>query len=248
MVRSIWTILVALSATVIFGLPTTVGCLIFRNSNITTVLGGMWSRTILRAAGIRIQYSGLENRDRRLPCIFIANHQSIVDIWALLPVLPPGTRFVAKKSLFRIPVLGWAIAAAGFVPIDRSNLNKAMRSLDKAGAKIREGNPVILFPEGTRSKDGRLRPFKKGAFHLALKAGVPIVPVTIQGSFDKLRPNSLRIRPGLVQVHFGETIDTAVYDENQIGELKDLLERIIADQVRTLRKGDDSDGAVNLHR
>ncbi len=244
MVRNIWTILVALAATVIFGLATTVGCLIFRNGNITTVLGSMWARTILQAAGIRIRYSGLDNRARHLPCIFIANHQSMVDIWALLPALPSGTRFVAKKSLFRIPVLGWAIAAAGFVPIDRSNLSKAVKSLEQAGARIREGNPVILFPEGTRSKDGRLRPFKKGAFHLALKAQVPIVPVTIQGSFDKLHPNSLRIRPGLVQVRFGEPLQVAGMTEADIGPLRHRTEKVISDTLEELQEPDRSRPSV----
>ena len=221
----------------IFGLLTTVGCLIFRNGNTTTVLGSMWARTILRTAGIRVRYSGLENRDRQLPCIFIANHQSMVDVWVLLPVLPPGIRFVAKKSLFHIPVLGWAIAAAGFVPIDRSNLNKAMRSLEKAGARIREGNPVLLFPEGTRSRDGRLRPFKKGAFHLALKAQVPIVPVTIQGSFERLRPNSIRITSGEVAVHFDEPVDTSRFSESTVTDLRQALQEIIANNLERLKNG-----------
>lgn len=235
MVRSIWTILVAVAATVFFGLPATIGCLVFRNGNATTVLGGMWSRVILRAAGIRIRYLGLENRDLQLPCVFIANHQSMVDIWALLPVLPRGTRFVAKESLFRIPVLGWAIRAAGFVPIDRSNLGKAMKSLEKAGARIRAGSSVILFPEGTRSRDGQLRPFKKGAFHLALQARVPVVPVTIQGSFSRLRPSTLWITPGTVTVHFGDLIDTSEYSENQVADLRDRLQNGIAAALHRLR-------------
>lgn len=234
MLRSIWTSLVTVVATLFFGLLATFGCLIFRNGNIAIVLGGIWSRIILRAAGIRIRYIDLENRDRKLPCVFIANHQSMVDIIALLPALPRGTRFVAKESLFRIPVLGWAIAAGGFVPIDRSNINKAMRSLEKAGSRIRAGNSVILFPEGTRSRDGLLRPFKKGAFHMALKAGVPIVPVTIQGSFQRLRPNSLRITPGEVVVHFGEPLDISAYDDNSVNELKIELHRRITTTLEGL--------------
>ncbi len=245
MVRSIWTILVAVAATVFFGLSSTVACLIVRNGNIAIVLGGMWSRVILRAAGIRVRYLGLENRDRQLPCVFIANHQSMVDIWALLPVLPRGTRFVAKESLFHIPVLGWAIGAAGFIPIDRSNINKAMKSLEKAVSRIRAGNSVILFPEGTRSKDGLLRSFKKGAFHLALKARVPIVPVTIQGSFQRLKPDSLRITPGVVVMQFGEPLDTVSYTENSVNELKDELHRRIESTLEELEnRSSQGEGAT----
>ena len=238
MVRSIWTSLVAVAATLFFGSLAIVGCLILRKDNSGIVLGGMWSRFILRAAGIRIRYIGLQNRALNHSCVYIANHQSMVDIWTLLPVLPRKTRFVAKESLFRIPVLGWAIRAAGFIPIDRSNIGKAMKSLEKAGAKIRAGNSVILFPEGTRSKDGRLRPFKKGAFHMALKARVPIVPVTISGSFDRLRPNSLWITPGEVMAHFGDPIDTSAFTENMVAELRDHLQARIAETLDDL--GDES--------
>ena len=234
MLRSIWTILVTVAATLFFGSAAIVGCLILRKGNSGVIMGGMWSRIILRAAGIRILYEGLDNRALDHSCVYIANHQSMVDIWALLPVLPRETRFVAKESLFRIPVLGWAIRAAGFIPIDRSNISKAMRSLEKAGAKIRAGNSVILFPEGTRSEDGNLRPFKKGAFHMALKARVPICPVTIQGSFQRLQPSTLRITPGEVVVHFGEALDTVGYTENSVNELKDELHRRIKSTLEEL--------------
>ena len=235
MVRSIWTILVAVAATLFFGSLAIIGCLILRKGNIGVVLGGMWSRIILRAAGIRIQYVGLENRAQNHSCVYIANHQSMVDIWALLPALPKMTRFVAKESLFRIPVLGWAIRAAGFIPIDRSNISKAMRSLEKAGAKIRAGHSVILFPEGTRSMDGRLRPFKKGAFHMALRARVPIVPVTIQGSFSRLRPGTLWITPGEVTVHFGDPIETAGFSDSRVADLRDQLQDLISTTLNHLR-------------
>lgn len=236
MLRSIWTILVTVAATLFFGSAAIVGCLILRKGNSGVIMGGMWSRIILRAAGIRILYEGLDNRALDHSCVYIANHQSMVDIWALLPAVPKSTRFVAKESLFHIPILGWAIRAAGFIPIDRSNISKAMKSLEKAGAKIRAGNSVILFPEGTRSMDGSLRPFKKGAFHMALKAQVPIVPVTIQGSFSRLRPSTLWITPGEVTVHFGDPIETAGFSDSRVSDLRDQLHDLISTTLNHLRK------------
>jgi 1-acyl-sn-glycerol-3-phosphate acyltransferase len=232
MIRGISTLFVAFLATGFFGIPATIGCMLFRKANATNVLGGAWSRVILRTAGIRIHYSGHEDLVRQTPAIFISNHQSAVDILALLPILPTGTRFVAKESLFRIPALGWAIRAAGFIPIDRSRLGKAMRSLDRAAATIQSGDSVILFPEGTRSEDGRLRPFKKGAFHLALRAQVPIVPIGIRGSFERLQPKSLITVAGDVYVRFCDPIPFDEYRNVQVDELKSRLEGVISQALR----------------
>src|SRR6185436_10580396 len=118
------------------------------------------------------------------------------------PVLPVTTRFVSKRTIFWIPVLGQAMALAGFIPIDRKDRASAIRSLGRATDTIRGGASVILFPEGTRSRDGRLAPFKRGAFHLALQAGVPVVPVSISGTYSVVRPRSIVVHAGPVHVTF----------------------------------------------
>jgi 1-acyl-sn-glycerol-3-phosphate acyltransferase len=202
MLRGLCAFIVLVIMTLACGLPAMLISLIRRGSDITMRAGRIWSRTMLAAVGARVEYRGLENLTARQPCVYIANHQSNVDIWALINVLPYPARFVAKESLFRIPVLGWAMAAAGFIPIDRANRGRAMKSLRLAAEKVRAGRPVVLFPEGTRSRTGELQPFKKGPFHLALQAGVPVVPVIISGSFEVLPPRSLRVSPGPVDVRF----------------------------------------------
>lgn len=212
MLRGIWALCVLVVATTCLALPATVITLLSpRGSNAVIRAGKLWSRIMLAAVGARVVYHDLQRAREHLPCIFIANHQSMIDIWVMFAVIPLSTRFVAKQELFRIPVFGWAIASCGCIGIDRTNRAEAIRSLRAAGEQIRAGRSVVLYPEGSRSPDGRLRPFKKGAFHLALQAAVPIVPVVITGSYDVLPPRSLRVRPGRVEVHLEPPIDAKSY-------------------------------------
>jgi 1-acyl-sn-glycerol-3-phosphate acyltransferase len=185
-------------------------------------LGRLWSRAHLKVMGIAPVYSGLEHAAGEAPRIFLANHLSTLDIWVLAPVLPVTTRFVSKRTIFWIPVLGQAMAVAGFIPIDRKDRASAIRSLSRATETIRGGASVILFPEGTRSRDGRLARFKRGSFHLALEAGVPVVPVAISGTFEVVRPRSIVVHPGPVRVRFAPPIDVAAY----AGNLDGLLEAV----------------------
>ena len=207
MLRGFLALVVLLPATITFASLAVIGQLARPRGNAGMWCGQQWSRIMLRTVGARVTYEGVENSRSRMPCIFASNHESNVDIWAVSPALPGPTRFVAKKSLFRIPFLGWGMAAAGFIPIDRSNRGKAIRSLKLAAEKIRSGNPVILFPEGTRSREGGLQPFKKGPFHLALQARVPVVPVAITGSWKVMPPGGIAVRPGPVTVRFLPAVD-----------------------------------------
>lgn len=210
---------VLIVATTLFGVPAIIGSVLFRNRDLTMHLGRMWSRVMLSALGSRVEYSGLDHIDRHGPCVFISNHTSSVDIWALACVLPPHARFVAKQELRRVPVMGWAMAASGFVFVDRANRTRAIKSLEQAAEKIRGGLSVVLFAEGTRSLDGCLQPFKKGPFHLALRAAVPIVPVAISGSWGILQPRSLRVTPGVVRVRFEQPIDVAAWPPDDVAGL-----------------------------
>jgi len=227
MLRAVYAQIVFVLATLVLGGLAFVGSLLRPGSDICMRMGRAWSRAMLSAMGARVTYEGVEHSRAVRPCVYIANHQSNVDIWVLIRVLPLHTRFVAKQSLFRIPVMGWAMAAAGFIPIDRRNRGRAIESLRLAATRIRQGRSVVLFPEGTRSKDGRLLPFKKGPFHLALEAGVPVVPVAIHGSGRVLPSRAIRPRPGPVLVRFLEPVPVAAYEpRNHAGLLEEVRRRI----------------------
>jgi 1-acyl-sn-glycerol-3-phosphate acyltransferase len=139
--------------------------------------------------------------------VYAANHRSAIDIFALAAILPGKFMWVAKESIFKIPIIGQVLARLGSVPVDRSNLQKAMRSLNLAAARVRGGMSVIIFPEGTRAETPEILPFKKGVFVMAFKAGQPIVPVSISGTMAIQPRGSFRVRPGPVKVVISKPID-----------------------------------------
>jgi 1-acyl-sn-glycerol-3-phosphate acyltransferase len=167
-----------------------------------------WAALLLRANGVTVSAEGLDRLDPARSYVFVANHTSIVDIWALLVALPHSFRFVAKTELERVPVFGRAMESAGNIFIDRGNLTASFASYDQAGARLREGLSAMVFAEGTRSRDGRLLPFKKGPFILAITAGVPLVPLYIDGAFERTPKGALNVRPGPVVVRVGNPIAT----------------------------------------
>lgn len=172
-------------------------------------IGRVWGRSILAVSGIRVFVTGVERIAVDQPYIFMANHQSNLDIPVLLGHLPVQFRWLAKAELFRIPVFGRAMRGAGYISIDRSDRKAAFQSLQQAAEKIHRGFSILIFPEGTRSLDGSLRPFKKGGFIMAIGAGVPIVPVAVRGTYDIMPKNSMLIRPKDVTVAIGEPIATS---------------------------------------
>src|SRR5271157_1324346 len=142
-------------------------------------VANLWAKILLLICNIKVKVIGAENILHGKPQIFMANHQSDFDILIVLGHIPGQFRWIAKKELFNIPIFGAAMKNAGYIEIDRHNREKAMQSLDQAALRIREGKSVMTFPEGTRSRDGEIKPFKQGIFHLAIKSGVPIIPVSI---------------------------------------------------------------------
>lgn len=153
------------------------------------------------------------------PCIFVMNHQSILDIPLAMACLPVNLRFIAKSSIRWVPFLGWYIGAMGMIFIDRRNHAEALQSLDVAARRIREGVNLLAFPEGTRSLDGSIQPLKKGVFITAIQAGVPLVPVVAVGPGKVLPPGGFRIRPGDIHVAIGPAIDASRYSMEQRDEL-----------------------------
>jgi len=144
----------------------------------------LWGRSILWVSGVRVQIVGLENIDPTRSAIYMSNHQSNFDIPVFFSALPVQFRWLAKAELFKIPIFGQGMRGAGYISIDRSDRKSAMQSLSRAAESIRKGKSVLVFPEGTRSSDGALLPFKSGGFILAIDAGVPIIPMAVQGTFE----------------------------------------------------------------
>ncbi len=168
----------------------------------------IWSRMILATSRVSVRVEGWENIEAGRAYIFCANHLSLIDTPVVFGKLPIEFRILAKKSLFRIPFLGWHLRRSGHFPVDRENPRAAMRSLEQAAQKMRSGASLFFFPEGGRSRDGRLLPFKAGPFLLAIKAGVPVVPVAIRGTREVLPIGSIYIRPGPVEMSVGKPIPT----------------------------------------
>ena len=179
-----------------------------RSGDAVLRLARVWSRAILAAAGVKLTVNVHTRLDPKTPYVFMANHASASDIFSLFVAVPFPVRMIAKKQLGRIPFFGWAMHAGRFIFIDRQNPIAARRSIEEAARRIHSGQSVLLFPEGTRTRDGTMGPFKKGGFHLAIAAGVPIVPVAIRGAYEIMPRKQLYLRPGVVTVEIGAPIPT----------------------------------------
>ncbi|MGH9380285.1 MAG: lysophospholipid acyltransferase family protein [Thermoanaerobaculia bacterium] len=168
-----------------------------------------WARGLLLASGVRVSQGHRALPDPAATYVYMPNHQSRFDIPVLLATLPGQVRFLAKRSLLQIPVFGWALRTLGFVPVDRDDRSRARDMFGVASARLAAGISLVVFPEGTRGRDGRLLPFQRGAFLLALRAGCPILPVGLEGTLRVQPRGSHRITPGRVVVRYGEPVPTA---------------------------------------
>ena len=196
-------------------------------SIIVYYIAKIWTNSILFAAGVKLHVEGLEKIDPKKSYIFIGNHQSHFDVLSVFSALPLTVRFMAKKELFKIPIFGWSLYASGTIRIDRSNRQKAISSMNNALDRIKRGVSVVVFPEGTRSEDGEIREFKKGGFVLAIKGGIPIVPISISGSRFILPKNILRIKPGDIKLVISDPINTREYGYQEREKLKNDVRQMI---------------------
>lgn len=189
-----------------------------------------WARHLVAQARIRLETTGLERIEPGKSYIVMSNHQSHYDIPILFEALGIPIRMVAKTELFRIPIMGPGMRAAGFVELDRGNRRQAIQSLSSARARlIKDHISLWIAPEGTRSKDGSLQPFKRGGFHLALEAGLSILPVSISGSIDVHRAHTVEVHKGkTVRVAVSSVIDPAEYGRKGVRELMEAVRAAIA--------------------
>jgi len=208
--RSIFVILMTIPSTIIMATGAILTC--FLPLSVGTFWARWWARGILWSAGIKVDVTGMEHIDPDKPSIYMPNHASMIDIPVLLALLPVNLRFIYKEEIKWIPFLGQAVYMIGMVPINRSNLEKARASLRKAGARIKRlGTHLLIFPEGTRSRDGRLRGFKKGGFYLAIEENIDVVPISINGSPAVGGRQSVWIRSGTITLTIHERVPMEPY-------------------------------------
>lgn len=202
-----------------------------------------YSPALIRAARAQLRIEPLPDIDWKKPHIFVMNHQSMLDIACAFVALPVNLRFVAKHTLKYVPFLGWYMWATGMVFVNRSKRVSAVNSLASAVKQIQNGANIIAFPEGTRSRDGSILPFKKGVFVLALESQVPIVPIAIEGSGKVAPSDGFRVRPGLVRMKIGQPIDTknrSIHERHQlIEEVREAMLQLHRD-IGGMGKLDDS--------
>ena len=200
--------------------------------NLVFWVARVWGRGVLLASCVRTSVRFKGRLDPAASYVFMANHTSLFDIPVLLSTLPSQTRFLAKRSLFQIPIFGWALTLGGFVNIDRKNLGAARDSFSAAIDRLDEGVSLLVFPEGTRSLQEEMLPFKRGGFLLALKSGLPIVPVGITGSAKVQKKGNFAIRPQPIRVHYGLPIDVGDYAVRDKQELMEEVRR----RIESLRR------------
>jgi 1-acyl-sn-glycerol-3-phosphate acyltransferase len=227
MIRAVFVAVSLTIVTIVFGLPLLLYVALTGKVDPLYRAGVIAVTLICRAAGLRARVEGAEN----IPAgtvLFAANHTSNADAPAIVGAIPRRIAILAKKSLFAIPIVGTAFRLAKFVPVDRANPERAAASIELAVGHMKDGMSFLIYPEGTRSPDGRLLPFRRGAFVLAIKAGVPVVPVACSGAHRVLPKKSFRIRPGEVVVRFCPAINAAEYSLERRSELAERVHDAIA--------------------
>ncbi len=236
--RAILFLLTVVCGFFFFGLLSIFCKVVLRSEDTVYRIGRTWARLCMRMAGITYEVTGLENVPLNQTVVFCANHASQVDILVLYCMLPVSIRFLAKKELFSVPFFGVVMRVAGHIPIDRSGGRAAVKSLNDAAEKIRSGASVVIFPEGTRSRDGRLQPFKTGGIQVAIRSKCPIVPVAILGSYEILPRSTIWIRPGHIKVAIGKPIFSTHSDGSHIPK-EEMTQRVwqsISDLLKGLVK------------
>jgi 1-acyl-sn-glycerol-3-phosphate acyltransferase len=227
MIRTAFVALSLSLCTVVLGPPLILLTLVTKSATLLYWVGVKCLVFVTRTAGEDVTVEGRENIPPGV-CVFAANHTSNADAPAIIGAIPRRISLLGRKSLFDIPIIGYAFHLAKFVPVDREHRDAALASVNVALGYIREGYSFLVYPEGTRSPDGRLGRFKKGSFAMAIEAGIPVVPVACSGAHRIMKKNSLLIRPGKVTVRFAKPIDASSYTIDGRGELAERVHDAVA--------------------
>ena len=237
MIRTTYIGLWVVLSTLILGITAIIISFFSRTGNIVHLIARFWGRGILFVSRIRVSVQGLAHIDPSQSYIYMSNHQSNFDIPVLLAHLPVQFRWLAKAELFKIPIFGRAMRGAGYVSIDRFNRESAFESINEAAAKMKDGVSIMIFPEGTRSLDGNIRPFKKGGFVMAVDTGVPIVPVIIQGTRPIMDKSSLRINTGEVSLQIEKPVDSTGFTRENKDDLIKIVRSVICEGFEKDERG-----------
>lgn len=233
-IRALLTLILALPYTFCISILTLTDIFLVRRSEEKVqIFPRTWGKTICQMAGVRVKIEGSKNLSPGETYIFVGNHVSQFDIFSFQGYFPHDFRWIAKKELFRIPFFGPAMLRSGIVPIDRSHGREALKSLNKAAEQISKGTSVLIFPEGTRSADGDLKPFKTGAVMLAIKAGVPVVPIGFIGTYSILPKGKFLADSGEIVIRIGAPINTSGYKPGDKQKLAIHLHDKVAELLDT---------------
>lgn len=236
-IRAVFLLIVSLPITLTFSILTLIDILFIRKSELKVqVFPINWGKSFCRVAGVSVKITGTENLVPDQTYIFAGNHVSQFDIFSFQGFFPHGFRWIAKKELFRIPFFGKAMLRSGIIPIDRSQGREALKSLNRAAEQIARGTSVLIFPEGTRSIDGKLTSFKTGAIMLAIKAGVPVVPIGFNGTYEILPKGKLLADSGEITIRIGKPIPTNDYKPKDKQDLARHLHDKVAELLDPARK------------
>ncbi|MEX0941397.1 MAG: lysophospholipid acyltransferase family protein [Pseudomonadales bacterium] len=227
-------------STVILGSTIVLLCLFGLADFSSRVLGRAWARLNMAVSSMQVDVVGRDKVTPGQSYIIVANHQSLVDIYALYGCLDMDIKWVMKKELRSVPVLGIACEMMGHIIVDRSNTEAALQSINTARDRIKDGISVVFFPEGTRSRSGDLQEFKKGAFRLATELGLPILPVTIHNTNTVLPSDTTELVPGRVTLEFGDPVPTEGLTSADINELSDRVRNLIMASLERGRNNKDA--------
>ena len=225
-----WILIISLS--ILLGTTAVIARIFDHSGNASHNIARLWCRLLCQWNGVKVKITGLEHILTDQPQIFVSNHQGYFDIFALSGFLPVQIRWVAKSSLFKIPFMGWAMSAAGYIPVERNNRKQSYQAFLSTLEAIKAGSSVVVFPEGTRSEDGNIGVFKKGSQLLAQRAKVPMVPVTIIGTRDIIRKGSMLINPKAVRIIISPCINLEGEDAKKGDERLQEIRNIICENFK----------------
>jgi 1-acyl-sn-glycerol-3-phosphate acyltransferase len=236
MIRTIFVWSCIVVATLSLGSLALITCPFDRKGEVVHRYARLWGRVALWANRVKVRVEGMENLKGEGPYIFMSNHQGSYDIFALLGHLPFQFKWLAKKELFSIPFFGWTMAAAGYISIDREGTRETVEAMNKAAEKIRDGMSVVIFPEGSRSPDGKIQDFKKGGFTLAIKSKVPVVPLALTGSREIMPKQRLTAASGEIKIRVSCPIETIRYSMRDRKNLMEKVKETILENFRLISR------------